>query len=761
MSSHSVRRACLILVVTAIVTILQLPSAIASEDPFDAGVFARPGLSATDAASYTKAVRQVARVSHQSDRKGSLEADKWGRTNELILLPDGSDSALVAMLPGFVPAKLGMEQVEDAIVNQLSQANAAALASFGNPIDARYLIDDDRPSDAQRAKIEAKSSENELLRFVVLRYGDVEHALAALEYLTPILGEEGVGMNYMTTFDFAPNDPYFAIYNATDPSKYQWGLHAMAFDAAWDTTKGSGYVADLDGGFPGDVPPADLQGNTRLQFSKTVASSTCCEAHGTHTAGIIAATGNNGIGVSGGCLLCSLGMFRMDGTIGTGAAAIPYAIDRGFQVFNMSWSNSQFTNLCPASTIVSYHAVCVSLDAAALRDLLPVASAGNNGWATTGFPARDSRVLAAGGAQIASAPSNPYTFPYSWQLWSFSSTLGSTYPGTNGVIAPAGGIVSTFPVGVDYDTVPPYCSDLAGHDTSGPGSDGYGTCTGTSMSAPFVSALAGIVRSINPRLTASQVKTTIQQNSGSFTGHYPNNGSPMDLTSKGMPNASAVVASAVSQTTNRLTPLFVLYSSSRLDYFYTIVPQMASAAIAGTMEPRNSGSGCTMNYTSNSTWISGYLSFPGTSGSCTNPIPGAQVWVFTTPLNPKSATDPLVPLYRMSWRCGDPSSNPPSICSTNPLHIDVTYTADAAGIVAFQNVGYKLDGIEGYIYPKTSPQPTATVKLMRKYNPTVDDHAIFPDTLLTQMASQGYTQNSGSDYIGYVYVNNGTVPTIQ
>jgi hypothetical protein len=50
---------------------------------------------------------------------------------------------------------------------------------------------------------------------------------------------------------------------------------------------------------------------------------------------------------------------------------------------------------------------------------------------------------------------------------------------------------------------------------------------------------------------------------------------------------------------------------------------------------------------------------------------------------------------------------------------------------------------------------------MRKYNPTRDDHAIFPESWLTYFTSLGYTQNSGSDWLGYVYPNStGGVPTI-
>ena len=67
------------------------------------------------------------------------------------------------------------------------------------------------------------------------------------------------------------------------------------------------------------------------------------------------------------------------------------------------------------------------------------------------------------------------------------------------------------------------------------------------------------------------------------------------------------------------------------------------------------------------------------------------------------------------------------------------------------------------LYPiPTQSQPLGSVRLMRKYNPARDDHAIFPESELTNMANEGYTQNSGSDWLGYVYPNaTGNVPTIQ
>jgi hypothetical protein len=95
-----------------------------------------------------------------------------------------------------------------------------------------------------------------------------------------------------------------------------------------------------------------------------------------------------------------------------------------------------------------------------------------------------------------------------------------------------------------------------------------------------------------------------------------------------------------------------------------------------------------------------------------------------------------VPLYRLSYQ---------GTHGSNTLNVDHTYTTEQAGIDAYQADYYQLDGIEGYIYPCDEvPQPSGTVQLYRKYNPTRDDHAIFPETMLSVMTDLGYTENKGS-----------------
>ena len=94
--------------------------------------------------------------------------------------------------------------------------------------------------------------------------------------------------------------------------------------------------------------------------------------------------------------------------------------------------------------------------------------------------------------------------------------------------------------------------------------------------------------------------------------------------------------------------------------------------------------------------------------------------------------------------------------------MNTTYTTDQVGITAFVGVGYELDGIEGFIYPKTAAQPAGAVRLTREYAISRDDHAIFPENEHVTYATQGYVENSGSDWLGYVYpTSTGTTPSVQ
>lgn len=113
-----------------------------------------------------------------------------------------------------------------------------------------------------------------------------------------------------------PNDPYF-----DDPShnQVQWGMKSIHMPEAWEITSGSAsvVVAVIDTGV--DISHPDLAGNIRTNPAEILGNqfdddgngyiddvhgwdftgTSEINGHGTHVAGIIAAVGNNGIGLAG------------------------------------------------------------------------------------------------------------------------------------------------------------------------------------------------------------------------------------------------------------------------------------------------------------------------------------------------------------------------------------------------------------------------------------------------------------------------------
>jgi hypothetical protein len=448
--------------------------------------------------------------------------------------------------------------------------------------------------------------------------------------------------------------------------------------------------------------------------------------------------------------------------------------DRGMQVVNWSGGilqkNSTYQT-CAQTELASYTAICNALAYLQRREISVVVAAGNGETDTftsnrPQFPGEEPAVLVVAAAEYRDTllTQDCLSTSSSWCRWIGSPVLGyegnnsTNSPTVSGVFAPGRSIVSAvtpntiYDIGsIDHNKIY-HCADTSSYDESGNPGDGYGSCTGTSMAAPHISALAGMMRSINPLLPSvdgtNSIKRLIQL-SGDANGSDPRWG-------YGMPNAYTAVQKALATNPSRLTPLFAFYSSNRSDSFYTIVPQMASAALAGTLLPRSPAGG---RYDSESAGvtINGYTYLPDMDiviGPMMT-LPKAMVWVYTTAQNPINSSIPLAPLYRFSWKCNDTLPSP-AICSTNSWHVAHAWSAEPLNSESYiQSRGYKLDGIEGYIFPRTMPQPSGTERLMRKYNPNRDDIALFNESRLAYFLGQGYTQNVGNmDWLGYVYPNN-------
>ncbi|MGE0862107.1 MAG: S8 family serine peptidase [Gammaproteobacteria bacterium] len=635
------------------------------------------------------------------------------------------------------------------------------------PSSARFLIPTRHPVDL-RERLGADSPAEFLQRYVVLEFGSAEAARVALVALKQERNVKSVSPNGAGEFSVSPSDPLFAT--AGSPMDYQWGLHALGMQYAWDLARGHAYVGHVDSGIQIDHP--DL--NYRPQFfyaydgaisADELAYASTFRGHGTHTAGIIAASTSNPvsqyghpnppapIGVSGMCWHCSLLVARATVPVDplSGAPFLPisgmiastyWAVDSGAQVINLSMGLDPSPNGPGIPDCIGdpYNSFCLVLAHAAARQVVISAAAGNDMLPEVQFPASDSRTIAVGAVQ--SVATNLRGF-----LWTEEVPLDG-FRGSNtgiamqfwGVVAPGRDVLSTVYTTFDWNPLT-RCGDNGFGSNAG---IGYGICTGTSMAAPFVSGLAGIMRSANPLLSADDIRALILLSSSQASA-------PDQWAGYGMPNGYIAVWAALN-TANRLTPLFAFWGPYTRNYFYTTAPQMGSAAVIGTMPPYVS-SGFN-GYNPVGTSVPGISLFPGTTRPAL-----AESWIFTTHTNPSNPSVELRPLLRLSFKCGDylpPGAT--SVCADYPYHVDHFYSTDYNEAQTYVSAaGYKIDGVEGYVYPYSYAQPANTEALIRAYNPAVDDHAIFPQSLQASMASQGYTVNVTT--LGYVYRNNGYRPT--
>ncbi len=435
--------------------------------------------------------------------------------------------------------------------------------------------------------------------------------------------------------------------------------------------------------------------------------------------------------------------------------AATWAIKKGAQVLNFSFGVNVGQDYLdfdcqPIFATNNEQPFCAFARLTDYLDVTVVAASGNVKDKHVAHPSGVPNIISVGATQSMANGSGNY-------LWATAGQAGSNFGPemvAEGVVAPGFNILST--TYIDRNWSPSQsCGDSYGN---GPIlSDGYGMCTGTSMAAPFVSGIAGLIKTVNPLQTATQVRTRMLD-AGTLHNLPSNN------FGHGFVDANMAVTSAISEMQYRLTPLFALSSANQKDYFYTVVPQHVRAAYLGTLSPQVTGNGVPgfYSYTFVGTNVApgGTTYTIGVQPPATRITPKAQAWVFSTHADPRNASWELAPLWRMSYKCGDPiPSGRPNICAAFPYHIDHFYTTDVGELITFKNShGYLPDGIEGYVYPVAGGQPAGTAPLLRAFKAADDDYAIFPQNQQASMAALGYTGSVTT--LGYVYANTtGARPT--
>jgi serine protease len=214
-----------------------------------------------------------------------------------------------------------------------------------------------------------------------------------------------------------------------------------------------GYIDDING-----YDVADLDNNPNPPNNTF--------DHGTHCAGISSAKSNNGVGIASIGYSCKLMCVKATGnaaspsSVTNGYDGVVYAVSAGADVISMSWGGTGTSTT--AQNIITW---------ASNQGVVLVAAAGNNNSNTIFYPAGYTECIA-----VAATNSNDTKASFS----NYGTWVDISAPGNN--------IYSTLP------------------------SNGYGNMSGTSMACPLVAGLAGLMLSLNPLMTPTNVRNCIVNN---------------------------------------------------------------------------------------------------------------------------------------------------------------------------------------------------------------------------------------------------------
>jgi thermitase len=296
---------------------------------------------------------------------------------------------------------------------------------------------------------------------------------------------------------------HMAATAANDPSYgSQWGIAKARVDAVWDSTRGSSAVtvAVVDTGVTAlpDFAGRLLPGKDFVNNDTTADDD---NGHGTMTAGVIAAAGDNGVGIAGICWTCRILPVKVLDANGSGsysaiAQGIRYAADRGADIINLSLGGSD-----DGQVLRDAVAYAVGLGS------LVIAAAGNDGSVAQHFPAAIPAVLAVGA----------------------STAADGRYPWSN--YGPAW-----------VDLAAPGCNPA--QSMSGV----VGQFCGTSSATPFTSGVAALLASTSPAPSAASIRTALTSSAVPLAGNW------VSTTSGRIDAAAALAALPGVLATDRAVP---------------------------------------------------------------------------------------------------------------------------------------------------------------------------------------------------------------
>ncbi len=263
--------------------------------------------------------------------------------------------------------------------------------------------------------------------------------LKSTEYIEP---------NYIYSTFATPNDPDYAK---------QWNLRSINVEQAWTENTGEGItVAVIDTGVSRvpDLEKTEFVKGYDFVGDRPEASDDV--GHGTHVAGTIAQSTNNGYGVAGIAYNAKIMPIKVLGANGGGtisdiAEGIKFAADNGADVINMSLGGGGSSRLMQEAIDYAYR-----------KNVVVIAAAGNANQNSASYPARYPKVIGVSAIDAAGAKA-----PY------------SNYGAGVDITAPGGGESG----GILQETIDPRSGAAVFQDYKG-----------TSMASPHVAGVAAMIK---------------------------------------------------------------------------------------------------------------------------------------------------------------------------------------------------------------------------------------------------------------------------
>lgn len=277
---------------------------------------------------------------------------------------------------------------------------------------------------------------------------------------------------------YTPNDLGPAAGNGD-----QWFLHRIDAQEAWDISTGNTdiKVAIVDDAVLTNHPdliPNLLPGYDVADNDNDAMPNTADMSHGTHVAGIASAATDNGIGIASigfNVKLIPVKSSNSPQFVSDAYAGVVWAYQNDADVINMSWGGSGYSQTGQNIMNNAYNAGCVN-----------VAAAGNDNVSTVFYPAGYDNVIS-----VASTTTNDAKSGF------------SNYGSWIDVSAPGSAIRSTY-IGSGFSAT-------------------YADLQGTSMASPLVAGLCGLIKSVNPQMTQTQIENCLlstADNINSVNGNY-------------------------------------------------------------------------------------------------------------------------------------------------------------------------------------------------------------------------------------------------